>query len=57
LLRQTNLPGALLTSIRSVLDPLGFGAMIIAPQEFAAFPAAQAQKWPPVIRAANIQPQ
>jgi len=31
--------------------------MIMSPQEFGAFLAAQAQKWPPVIRAANIQPR
>ena len=36
---------------------LGFDAMINSPQEFAAFLAVQAQKWPPVIKAANIQPQ
>jgi hypothetical protein len=31
--------------------------MIMSPQEFAAFLVAQAQTWPPVIKAANIQPQ
>ena len=36
---------------------LGFDAMINSSQEFAAFLAVQAQKWPPVIKAANIQPQ
>jgi tripartite-type tricarboxylate transporter receptor subunit TctC len=39
------------------LDRLGFEAMIMSPQEFAAFLVAQALKWPPVIKAANIQPQ
>jgi hypothetical protein len=29
----------------------------MSPREFGAFLAAQAQKWPPVIKAANIQPQ
>jgi tripartite-type tricarboxylate transporter receptor subunit TctC len=29
----------------------------MSPQEFAAFLVAQAQKWPPVIKAANIRPQ
>jgi tripartite-type tricarboxylate transporter receptor subunit TctC len=39
------------------LDRLGFDPMIMSPQEFAAFLATQAQKWPSVIKAANIQPQ
>jgi tripartite-type tricarboxylate transporter receptor subunit TctC len=43
--------------VRANLDRLGFNPMIMSPQEFAAFLAAQAQKWPPVIKAANIQPQ
>ena len=46
-----------LPDVRANLDRLGFNPMIMSPQEFAAFLAAQAQKWPPVIRAANIQPQ
>jgi tripartite-type tricarboxylate transporter receptor subunit TctC len=46
-----------LPEVRANLDRLGFNPMIMSPQEFGAFLAAQAQKWPPVIRAANIQPQ
>jgi tripartite-type tricarboxylate transporter receptor subunit TctC len=34
-----------------------FEPMINSPAEFAAFLALQAEKWPPVIKAANIQPQ
>jgi hypothetical protein len=30
---------------------------IMSPREYGAFLAAQAQKWPPVIKAANMQPQ
>jgi tripartite-type tricarboxylate transporter receptor subunit TctC len=43
--------------VKANLDRLGFDPMIMSPPEFAAFLAAQAQKWPPVIKAANIQPQ
>ncbi len=43
--------------VKTNLDRLGFNPMILSPQEFAAFLAVQAQKWPPVIKAANIQPQ
>ena len=46
-----------LPEVRANLDRLGFNPMIMSPQEFGAFLAAQAQKWTPVIRAANIQPQ
>jgi len=46
-----------LPEVRANLDRLGFNPMIMSPQEFGAFLAAQAQKWPPVIKAANIQPQ
>jgi tripartite-type tricarboxylate transporter receptor subunit TctC len=45
------------TEVKANLDRLGFEAMVMSPQEFAAFLTTQAQKWPPVIRAANIQPQ
>jgi tripartite-type tricarboxylate transporter receptor subunit TctC len=45
------------TEVKANLDRLGFEAMIMSPQEFAAFLAGQAQTWPPVTRAANIQPQ
>ena len=45
------------TEVKANLDRLGFDPMIMSPQEFAAFLAGQAQKWPPVIKAANIQPQ
>jgi hypothetical protein len=40
--------------VKANLDRLGLEAMIMSPQKFAAFLAAQAQKWPPVI---NSQPQ
>jgi len=43
--------------VKANLDRLGFDPMIMSPQEFAAFLTAQAQKWPPVIKAANIQLQ
>jgi tripartite-type tricarboxylate transporter receptor subunit TctC len=43
--------------VKANLDRLGFDPMIMSPPEFAAFLTAQAQKWPPVIKAANIQPQ
>jgi tripartite-type tricarboxylate transporter receptor subunit TctC len=43
--------------VKASLDRLGFSPLIMSPQEFATFLAAQAQKWPPVIKAANIQPR
>jgi hypothetical protein len=51
-LRNRKLP-----ELRASLDRLGFGPMILmimSLQEFAAFLAAQAQKWPPVIGSAKI---
>jgi tripartite-type tricarboxylate transporter receptor subunit TctC len=43
--------------VKANFDRLGFNSMVMSPQDFAAFLAAQAQKWPPVIKAANIKPQ
>lgn len=43
--------------VKANLDRLGFNPMPMSPQDFATFLAGQAQKWPPVIKAANIQPQ
>lgn len=43
--------------VKSTLARLGFNPMIGSPQDFATFLAAQVQKWPPVIKAANVQPQ
>jgi tripartite-type tricarboxylate transporter receptor subunit TctC len=43
--------------VKATLAKLGFNPMTGSPQEFAAFLAAQAQKWPPVLKAANVQPQ
>jgi tripartite-type tricarboxylate transporter receptor subunit TctC len=46
-----------LPEVLATLDKLGFNPMTGSPQEFATFLAAQAQKWPPVLKAANVQPQ
>jgi len=43
--------------VKANLRSAGFDPMIMSPQESAAFLAGQAQKWPPVIKAANIQPR
>jgi hypothetical protein len=38
-------------------DRLGFGPMIVSLQGFAASWPHRPRKWPPVIKAANVQPQ
>jgi tripartite-type tricarboxylate transporter receptor subunit TctC len=42
--------------VKATFDKLTFEPMIGSPQDFAAFLALQAKKWPPVIKAANITP-
>src|SRR4029077_18695182 len=44
------------TEVKANLDRLGFDPMIMSPREFAAFLAAQAQKWPSVTQAAKFHP-
>jgi tripartite-type tricarboxylate transporter receptor subunit TctC len=39
------------------LKRFGYETMIITPAEFEAFVAAELRKWPPVLRAAGLQPQ
>jgi tripartite-type tricarboxylate transporter receptor subunit TctC len=46
-----------LPDVLATLAKLGFNPMGGSPQELATFLAAQAQKWPPVLKAANVQPQ
>lgn len=46
-----------LPEVRETFDKLLFDPMIDTPEGFATFLAVQAQKWPPVIKAANIKPQ
>jgi tripartite-type tricarboxylate transporter receptor subunit TctC len=43
--------------VQATLAKLGFNPMTSSPQEFRAFLAAQIEKWPPVLKAANVQPQ
>jgi tripartite-type tricarboxylate transporter receptor subunit TctC len=45
------------SEVNSTLARLGFGPVIGTPQEFAAFLAAQAQKWPEIIKAAGVTAQ
>jgi tripartite-type tricarboxylate transporter receptor subunit TctC len=42
--------------VEATFAKLAFAPMIHSPEEFAEFLAEQAKKWPPVIKAANIQP-
>jgi tripartite-type tricarboxylate transporter receptor subunit TctC len=46
-----------LPQVEATFAKLAFNPMIHSPEEFAAFLAEQARKWPLVIKAANIQPQ
>jgi tripartite-type tricarboxylate transporter receptor subunit TctC len=46
-----------LPEVLATLAKLGFNPMGGSPQELATFLAAQAQKWPPVLKAAHVQPQ
>jgi tripartite-type tricarboxylate transporter receptor subunit TctC len=46
-----------LPEVLATLAKLGFSPMGGSPEELATFLAAQAQKWPPVLKAANVQPQ
>ena len=43
--------------VTATLAKLGFNPMIGSSQEFAAFLTAQTKKWPPILKAANVQPQ
>ena len=43
--------------VTAALAKLGFIPMIGSSQDFAAFLTAQTQKWPPILKAANVQPQ
>jgi tripartite-type tricarboxylate transporter receptor subunit TctC len=43
--------------VREIFDKLTFDPMIDTSEGFAKFLALQAQKWPPVVKAANIRPQ
>jgi tripartite-type tricarboxylate transporter receptor subunit TctC len=43
--------------VLAALAKLGFNPMTGSPQEFKTFLAAQIAKWPPVLKAANVQPQ
>jgi tripartite-type tricarboxylate transporter receptor subunit TctC len=43
--------------VLAALAKLGFNPMTGSPQDFKTFLAAQTQKWPPVLKAANVQPQ
>ena len=45
------------SEVNSTLARLGFGRVIGTPQEFASFVAAQAQKWPAIIKAAGVTAQ
>jgi tripartite-type tricarboxylate transporter receptor subunit TctC len=45
------------SEVNSTLARLGFGPVIGTPQEFATFLAAQAQKWPEIIKAAGVTAQ
>jgi tripartite-type tricarboxylate transporter receptor subunit TctC len=45
------------SEVSSTLARLGFGPVIGTPQEFATFLAAQAQKWPEIIKAAGVTAQ
>ena len=45
------------SEVRSTLTRLGFEAQLGTPQEFATFLAAQAQKWPEIIKAAGVTAQ
>jgi tripartite-type tricarboxylate transporter receptor subunit TctC len=43
--------------VLAALAKLGFNPMTGSPQEFKTFLASQIEKWPPVLKAANVQPQ
>jgi len=43
--------------MKAALARLGFEAQITTPQEFSVFLAAEAKKWPPLLRAAGIKPE
>jgi tripartite-type tricarboxylate transporter receptor subunit TctC len=41
--------------VEASLSKLGFEKKLTSPQEFAAFLAAEAQRWPPIIRASGVK--
>jgi tripartite-type tricarboxylate transporter receptor subunit TctC len=43
--------------VQANLGKLGFEAKVTSSQEFATFLAAEARKWPPIIKAAGIKPE
>jgi|SRR5262245_31154045 len=42
-------------AVQAAFAKLGFEPMITSPQEFAAFLAVEARKWPPLLRAAGLK--
>jgi len=42
---------------RQMLTKLGWSTKMTTPQEFAAFVAADAQRWPPIVKAAGLKPE
>ena len=46
-----------LPEVREIFDKLTYDPMVKSQEEFAKFLAVQAERWPPVIKAANIKPQ
>lgn len=43
--------------VQAGLARLGWDAKIVSPPEFAAFLAAEAEKWPPIAKAAGLKPE
>ncbi len=43
--------------MQPVLAKLGFEYKVATPAEFAAFVAAEVEKWPPLLRAAGLKPE
>ena len=43
--------------VRANFKKLDFQPKITSPQEFAAFLAREAEKWPPIVKAAGIKPE
>ncbi len=49
--------GALASSeVQTTFTTLGWDAKIASPQEFAGFLAAEVKKWPPLVKAAGLEP-
>lgn len=43
--------------LQSAFAKMSFETKVMAPQEFATFFAAEAMKWPPIVKAAGIKPE